>query len=261
MQKYSKEEVQIAVSNADCYAQVFRNLGLGVNGGSYKWLKNLIKENEIDTTHFLSRKELAIRSLTFQDKEKKQQQYTNNDISTDKRLSSSTIRKFMIVKGFVEKCNICELTEWQGSLLRLDIDHMDGNPLNNKLENLQFICPNCHRQKTILYKEFNIRHKKEKIVKFVTTRETVKNYCLDCNKPIKLHSLRCKPCNAKLKEGVSKIEWPSDDDLKRLVWEIPASILCKQLGVSDVAIAKRCKKRGIEKPSLGYWRKLETNTL
>lgn len=48
-------------------------------------------------------------------------------------------------------------------------------------------------------------------------------------------------------------------DLFDLVWSIPTSKLAKQLGVSDVAISKRCKQNGIEKPGPGYWRKIETN--
>jgi hypothetical protein len=37
---------------------------------------------------------------------------------------------------------------------------------------------------------------------------------------------------------------------------MPTSKLCKELGVSDVAIGKRCKLLGIDKPPRGYWQKL-----
>ena len=39
----------------------------------------------------------------------------------------------------------------------LDIDHTDGDMTNNKIENLNLLCPNCHRFKTIKNKE-NIKH-------------------------------------------------------------------------------------------------------
>jgi len=45
------------------------------------------------------------------------------------------------------------------------------------------------------------------------------------------------------------------EELEKLVWEIPTSKIAKQFGVSDTAIAKRCKKLGIKKPSRGYWAK------
>ena len=37
--------------------------------------------------------------------------------------------------------------------------------------------------------------------------------------------------------------------------------VAKLLGVSDVAVAKRCKRLGIEKPPRGYWRKVETGKI
>lgn len=54
----------------------------------------------------------------------------------------------------------------------------------------------------------------------------------------------------------TKIIWPSKEDLEKLVWETPRSILAKTLGVSDKAIAKRCDKLGIAQPARGYWMKL-----
>lgn len=33
---------------------------------------------------------------------------------------------------------------------QLDVDHIDGNKNNNSTENLQTLCSNCHRLKTLL---------------------------------------------------------------------------------------------------------------
>ena len=60
--------------------------------------------------------------------------------------------------------------------------------------------------------------------------------------------------------GVSRkknlsIKWPSDKELKKLVWEKPLSRLSKDLGVSDSAIRKRCKKNGIGLPKNGHWQR------
>lgn len=52
-----------------------------------------------------------------------------------------------------------------------------------------------------------------------------------------------------------KIEWPSKEELERLVSEMPTSKLASQLGVSDSAIGKRCKQLGIKKPERGFWAK------
>lgn len=42
------------------------------------------------------------------------------------------------------------------------------------------------------------------------------------------------------------------------VWETPTIKLAKEFGVSDVAIGKMCKRLDVPKPSLGYWRRVET---
>jgi len=57
------------------------------------------------------------------------------------------------------------------------------------------------------------------------------------------------------KKYKNKIVWPSKEELEKLIWEKPVSMLAKSLGVSDNAIGKRCKKLNIKKPSRGYWSK------
>lgn len=59
----------------------------------------------------------------------------------------------------------------------------------------------------------------------------------------------------------TKIIWPSVEEMSILVFEKPTKQLSKELGISDVAIGKFCKKHNIAKPPRGYWRKKETNKL
>lgn len=53
----------------------------------------------------------------------------------------------------------------------------------------------------------------------------------------------------------AKINWPTVEDMTKLVMEKPTSQLAIELGVSDVAIGKFCKKHNIAKPPRGYWSK------
>lgn len=44
------------------------------------------------------------------------------------------------------KCSCCGITEWNGKPLTLQLHHINGNNRDNRLENLTFLCPNCHSQ-------------------------------------------------------------------------------------------------------------------
>lgn len=58
---------------------------------------------------------------------------------------ASRLRKKLIRDGIKEeKCEDCEITEWQGQKLVFELHHVDGNHWNNDLSNLKILCPNCH---------------------------------------------------------------------------------------------------------------------
>ena len=45
------------------------------------------------------------------------------------------------------KCACCgNVGEWNGRPLVLQLDHINGDNCDNRLENLRFLCPNCHSQ-------------------------------------------------------------------------------------------------------------------
>ena len=49
------------------------------------------------------------------------------------------------------KCSECGITEHNGKVIIMDMDHIDGNPHNNSIKNIRFICPNCHWQAPTSY--------------------------------------------------------------------------------------------------------------
>ena len=54
------------------------------------------------------------------------------------------------------KCSVCDIEEWNGKKINMELDHIDGNRTNHKLENLRMLCPNCHSQ-TETYRAKNIK--------------------------------------------------------------------------------------------------------
>lgn len=59
----------------------------------------------------------------------------------------SYIRRLIIQESIIEyKCSECGIDEWNGKKLSLELEHKNGNGRDNRLENLTFLCPNCHSQ-------------------------------------------------------------------------------------------------------------------
>lgn len=44
------------------------------------------------------------------------------------------------------KCEVCNNSVWNNKPIPLELDHINGINTDNRLENLRFICPNCHAQ-------------------------------------------------------------------------------------------------------------------
>ena len=66
----------------------------------------------------------------------------------------ATIRKVLTqVRGY--QCEVCNISDWQGEPITLQVDHIDGNSGNDMPLNVRLICPNCHSQT----KTFGARNK------------------------------------------------------------------------------------------------------
>ena len=53
----------------------------------------------------------------------------------------STVRKTMISRGMIKKCNRCG---YEDEISILGVHHKDRNRNNNEIDNLEVLCPNCH---------------------------------------------------------------------------------------------------------------------
>lgn len=63
------------------------------------------------------------------------------------RRNGNHLKKRLLAEGLAEaRCRACGLDEWRGKALSLSLHHINGDHLDNRVENLELLCPNCHSQ-------------------------------------------------------------------------------------------------------------------
>ena len=224
---FTDEEFKSFIENSFSIAEVLRKMSKVPRGSNYRTVKRRIKKLGLNTDHFkgfgwakgLIRKELST-DINL---------YLTNSITCFKPHS---LKKKLLEEGYFErKCYVCNLSEWMGQPIPIELDHIDGNIDNNSIENLRIICPNCHAQ-TPNYKVKNRKDLGRKI------------YLCECGKNKSKRSIKCSTCRSKYPRK-TKIEWPTVEELKSLISLYPFTKIAEKLGVSDNAIRKRCKRLGI----------------
>lgn len=148
--KYNESELRDAVSTSTSIRQSLQKLGVIPAGGNYQTFNKKIAEYKIDTSHFSGQcwnkgKRLPKRVNTHM--------YLSNQIP----IQSYKLKNRLFSENLLDmKCSMCNLTEWNGKTAPLELDHVDGNHLNNSIDNLRILCPNCHAQ-TDNYRGLNKR--------------------------------------------------------------------------------------------------------
>lgn len=65
----------------------------------------------------------------------------------DSKIQSHKLKEKLIRDGIKEaKCEICKNHMWMNKPIPLELDHINGDHFDNRLENLQILCPTCHAQ-------------------------------------------------------------------------------------------------------------------
>jgi DNA-binding CsgD family transcriptional regulator len=68
-------------------------------------------------------------------------------LAKGRRSNRGHLRTRLLKAGLKEeRCERCGLSEWRGEPLRVTLHHINGDGYDNRLENLEFLCPNCHSQ-------------------------------------------------------------------------------------------------------------------
>lgn len=84
-----------------------------------------------------------------------------------RRTSRTHLKERLLKEGLKEnRCEICGISTWRGRPLNMQFHHINGNGSDNRLENIQFLCANCHSQ-TDTYGGRNGHRKPERHLKLV----------------------------------------------------------------------------------------------
>lgn len=234
-----------------------KKLGIRPVDGYYRKIKKIIEKNNLSTEHFgtfIIRKNYRFNSngkfVKMTDKEFFSDNSNRTGYSLLKRLIDGGYRHYC--------CEDCGLDEWNGKPIKLQVHHINGNHYDNRLENLQILCPNCHSQtdtyarknKQTNNRSFLVSKRSEEILK--KQDSTFKpdfnepilkeiKYCQYCGKEIhgdgnKYCSQECSH-SANIKLSVDKETLI--EDFKTLKSYMAVG---RKYGVSDNAIRKRCIK-------------------
>jgi 5-methylcytosine-specific restriction endonuclease McrA len=138
--KYTKELLDPICQTSYSVLEVMKKLGIQTQSGAvHRWIKKTIYDYDIDITHFKGKAANKGKKLPRRISEE-------NIFSANKRLPTYILRRTLEDYKFEYKCSICGINEWNNVKISLQIDHINGNCRDNRLENLRYLCPNCHSQ-------------------------------------------------------------------------------------------------------------------
>ena len=140
--KYSDEELINAVKESFSISNVCRILGIKSSGGNYNNIKNKIKKLNLDTSHFTGQLWSKGKKLGPNEKASKP---LSEILVKDSSYQSYKLAKRLLNANLKEKiCENCKSMLWLGNPIPLELHHINGVSSDNRIENLQLLCPNCH---------------------------------------------------------------------------------------------------------------------
>lgn len=157
---WTEEQLIKAVSTSTSVRQVISKLSLVAAGGNYEQVQKYIRYYKIDTGHFkgkgwsrglrgIGKPIIALNAILVQNS-------TFQSYKLKKRLFQAQLRQ--------QSCELCGWSERSiDGRLPLELDHINGDKRDNRLNNLRILCPNCHSLQTT-HRGKNVRKKRGRVL-------------------------------------------------------------------------------------------------
>ena len=209
-----------------------------IGGNNYKEVRKLANELGIELKfsykkNYYTNRTLSVKKIDMSEILVENSTYKNGN----------SLKRRLISEGYKEnRCECCGIDSWNGKEISLQLHHVNGNHSDNRIENLQILCPNCHSQtETYAGKNSN----KENI-----TTNLVKNRKMDASEW------------SNIKKELWNRNHPSLETLIN-VFKIKKSFcgVAKVYGVSDKSIVKWFKHYGLPSRKNELKKYIEENKL
>ena len=136
---FSTEELKVLLSESGSLWDFCKKLGYkNKSSGVYRTVKKYLTEKNIDLKEFP-----ILYNRIGLTKQKNSKEVFSENSSYDRK---DMKRRILKEKLLDYKCSSCGISEWMGNPLSLQLDHINGINNDNRIENLRFLCPNCHTQ-------------------------------------------------------------------------------------------------------------------
>lgn len=141
IRSWNAEQLRTAVQKSKSIRQVLMHLSLRPAGGNYTQVQKYIQEYKLNVSHFKGKGWSKGLKMPFIPKIPLAAILTKASSYQSYKLKNRLFRAGL-------KSQHCEICGWDKKTpdghLPLELDHKNGNPKDNRLNNLQVLCPNCH---------------------------------------------------------------------------------------------------------------------
>lgn len=142
--KLSDEQFVELLKNSSTISEVLFKLGYSVKGNSWGFAKIRQRMSDLNLDGSVFKGKSPITKYGSLHKVN-----ASDILKPNCKHTRSVLRRYVIKNNLIPyRCAICGCVEWQGRTLSLELDHINGINNDNRIENLRFLCPNCHSQTT-----------------------------------------------------------------------------------------------------------------